>query len=677
NVSWAVTDVHGNTATATQQVVVNDTELPTIIVSNQTANNTPGSCGATVVLNAPAVNDNCGVASVTNDHPSTTFPVGTTNVSWTVTDVHGLSKTVVQQVTVVDNEKPVITTAANQSFCNTGSGNYTVPAISASDNCGVASISFAISGATVRSGTGTNASGVFATGVSTIVWTVTDLSGNSRTGSTTVTVSSLPAVTITASSADAFCNKLTLTASGGSGTTYQWFAGSTLFANTQQIELGAANGDGVYTVYATSGGCTSAAASYNFQKQNLSSSYTILTFKDTKIGKYNKVNSGSVGVMSNGSEAEFKSGSSVTGSGSFVKAPRIDRIGSNITINQSIIGVASVTLPTMQFNTASTKNLPSANASVQNATINGNYNNLTVKKGVSVTVTGNTFGTVKLEEGASIKFTSAVLNIETLSADKGAKNGNNSYIRFAGATSIRVSNKVSLGSQVWVNPDNNQVTFYMGDLKSDEEKFTVTGGNTRVTANIYMPDGKLKVISTDADNDDHPNCNHQAHTAGNCPHRGHDHNDCDHHAHSAGDCDDDVYMTGLFIAESLESRGNTVIWNSFACGTPPAVLTGTKASSTQSVTGESVKTETSETDLKVTVMPNPSNTFFTLKFESRFETPLHLRVMDASGRVVDARSKIGANSTLQIGAGYSSGKYYAEVVQGGIRKTVQLIKGRG
>jgi hypothetical protein len=52
-------------------------------------------------------------------------------------------------------------------------------------------------------------------------------------------------------------------------------------------------------------------------------------------------------------------------------------------------------------------------------------------------------------------------------------------------------------------------------------------------------------------------------------------------------------------------------------------------------------------------------------------------VMDAQGRVVDARSKIGANSTIQIGHNYSSGTYYAELIQGTKRKVVQLIKGRG
>jgi nitrogen fixation protein FixH len=91
--------------------------------------------------------------------------------------------------------------------------------------------------------------------------------------------------------------------------------------------------------------------------------------------------------------------------------------------------------------------------------------------------------------------------------------------------------------------------------------------------------------------------------------------------------------------------------------------------------GEAVAT--TEEDLKVTVMPNPTTTFFTLKLESKYETPVSMRVMDARGRVIDAKSKIGANSTIQIGHNYSSGTYYAELIQGNVRKVVQMVKGRG
>ncbi len=673
-VVWTATDIHGNTDTSKQVVVVMDNEMPVISsLSPVTVSNDPGACGANITLAIPSVSDNCPGVSVTNDHPATFFPVGITYVTWTATDAAGWKKKVIQTVTVVDNTLPVITTPVpNQSLCSNGS-TYNIPVLGVTDNCNV-TVTYSITGATSRSGTGVNASGTFNTGISNIAWTVTDASGNKVYSATTVTVTVLSAPTITVSTPDAFCNKITLTAvSANSAATYNWKSGSSPFASTQQISLGLSNSDGVYSVTASAGGCTSTPASYTFQKQNLVSSYTILTYKNVTIGKYNKVATGSVGVMTSKGKAAFNSYSAVNGPGSFVKAPKIEKNGSNISISSQIAGVASVTLPAMQYNTASTKYLPNYNAYSQNVTLTANYNNLTVKKGVSITVTGNTYGTVKLEEGASIRFTNTVLNIDNLIAEKGAKDDHYSYIRFAPGTSVRISSKVSFGSQVWVNPDNTKLTFYMGDNKSDEEKFTIYGGDTKVTANIYMPDGKLKVTATDSD-DDYDACDHRAHSYWSCRHKNHQHNNCDHRGHNSNDCGDDVYMTGVFIVEELESKGNTVIWNSYDCGSLPSPIVNSKTTNSQKLTEETVST--TEEELKITVMPNPSTSYFTLRFASKYETPLNLRVMDAGGRVVDARSNIGANSTLQIGHAYSSGTYYAEVMQNGRRKVVQLIKGK-
>jgi hypothetical protein len=46
-----------------------------------------------------------------SDHPSTTYPVGTTTVTWTATDIHGNSSTTTATVVVTDNENPVIAAA--------------------------------------------------------------------------------------------------------------------------------------------------------------------------------------------------------------------------------------------------------------------------------------------------------------------------------------------------------------------------------------------------------------------------------------------------------------------------------------------------------------------------------------------------------------------------------------
>jgi hypothetical protein len=119
-----------------------------------------------------------------------------------------------------------------------------------------------------------------------------------------------------------------------------------------------------------------------------------------------------------------------------------------------------------------------------------------------------------------------------------------------------------------------------------------------------------------------------------------------------------------------------------SCDQAPCNTTNVMASAnsnTQTVTSETasvVKATSTEEDLKITVMPNPTTTFFTLKLESRNQLPVDLRVMDAAGRVVDSKSKLGANSSLQVGHNYSSGTYYAEFVQGGKRKVLQLIKAK-
>ena len=107
-VTWTVSDSSGNTSTATQNVIFNDNTDPTILIdSNPTVGVDPGSCTKTGVnLGTEITNDDCSVASVTNDAPEI-FQIGVTTVTWTVEDSAGNIATATQTVTVIDNEKPV------------------------------------------------------------------------------------------------------------------------------------------------------------------------------------------------------------------------------------------------------------------------------------------------------------------------------------------------------------------------------------------------------------------------------------------------------------------------------------------------------------------------------------------------------------------------------------------
>jgi len=99
-VTYTATDVQGLASTASFTVTVSDTQLPTITApADVTVTAALNTCTASATLGSATTADNCGVASTTNNAPAT-FPVGTTTVVWTVTDVNGNVATANQIVTV-------------------------------------------------------------------------------------------------------------------------------------------------------------------------------------------------------------------------------------------------------------------------------------------------------------------------------------------------------------------------------------------------------------------------------------------------------------------------------------------------------------------------------------------------------------------------------------------------
>jgi len=179
-VTWTVTDDSNNTQTATQTITVDDNQKPSISApANKTVNTDTNNCTASGVnLGSPTTNDNCGVASVTNDAPAN-FPLGNTVVTWTVTDDSNNTLTATQTVTVNDNQKPSISAPANKTV-NTDNNNCTASGVNlgsptTNDNCGVASIT-------------NDAPANFPLGNTVVTWTVTDDSNNTQTATQTVTV---------------------------------------------------------------------------------------------------------------------------------------------------------------------------------------------------------------------------------------------------------------------------------------------------------------------------------------------------------------------------------------------------------------------------------------------------------------------------------------------------------
>ena len=182
-----------------QDITVTDDEDPTITcAADQTQTADADSCNAVVTVVGPATGDNCGVATIVNDfngtaNASDTYPVGTTAVIWTVTDLSGNTNTCSQDITVTDDEDPTITCAADQTQTADAAActaAVTVTGPATGDNCGVATV--------VNDFNGTaNASDTYPVGTTTVTWIATDGNSNTNTCSQDITVTDDEDPTIT------------------------------------------------------------------------------------------------------------------------------------------------------------------------------------------------------------------------------------------------------------------------------------------------------------------------------------------------------------------------------------------------------------------------------------------------------------------------------------------------
>ncbi|MEI6574705.1 MAG: HYR domain-containing protein [Bacteroidota bacterium] len=217
-VDWKATDGSFNTGHYYQQIIMLDVTGPVITCpAAATFNVTLASCNYTntgTALNATAT-DNCGVTSLAYVMTGVTtgtgtslnnvlFNKGVTTVTWTAKDANLNSSTCSYTVTIADNIAPVIAACPSNQTIQLGSAvcTYTHAGtawdVTATDNCaGTITYAFAMSGATTSTGTNAIAGKVFNKGVTTVLWTVTDASGNTAVCSFTVTVVDVTAPAIT------------------------------------------------------------------------------------------------------------------------------------------------------------------------------------------------------------------------------------------------------------------------------------------------------------------------------------------------------------------------------------------------------------------------------------------------------------------------------------------------
>lgn len=176
-----VTDASGNTATCSFNVVVNDAEKPVITAPiNINVNNRAGVCEAIVAVGSATATDNCSVGTPTGTRSdalalNAVYPVGTTTITWNVSDANANAAVAVSQtITVTDSEKPVITAPGNINVNNRAGvceAMVAVGSATATDNCSVGTPTGVRSDALALNA-------AYPVGITTIKWNVSDSGGN-------------------------------------------------------------------------------------------------------------------------------------------------------------------------------------------------------------------------------------------------------------------------------------------------------------------------------------------------------------------------------------------------------------------------------------------------------------------------------------------------------------------
>lgn len=184
-VVFTVEDESGNVASCSVTVIVEgDDALEIECPENVEVSNDPGLCEADIMIDSAVVTGGCGIDSLFNSYnftedASDIYPVGETFVTFTVVDLTGATATCIFTVTVNDEEAPIIDCPANVT-ASTDEGECFATEVDLgtpefSDNCPGVMLEVSIPD-------------TFEVGLTVIVYTAIDSSGNSSSCSQMVTV---------------------------------------------------------------------------------------------------------------------------------------------------------------------------------------------------------------------------------------------------------------------------------------------------------------------------------------------------------------------------------------------------------------------------------------------------------------------------------------------------------
>lgn len=181
--AYKVTYTNSSGCSAESQVTVNVTcNQPPISVCKSITVSASNNCVGNAVasdFNEGSIDPDGGVLTY-NVSPAGPYPIGVTTVQLTVTDSDNMSSSCEATITVVDDVSPVVVTKnVTVQLDASGAGSIAVADVNngSSDNCGIATYTLSTSNFDCTS-----------IGTNTVILTLTDVNGNSSSGSAIITV---------------------------------------------------------------------------------------------------------------------------------------------------------------------------------------------------------------------------------------------------------------------------------------------------------------------------------------------------------------------------------------------------------------------------------------------------------------------------------------------------------
>jgi len=164
NVTVSAQDEKGNIGTVSWTFTV-DTVKPVLVVP---PDKTVEATGIRSVIDiGKATATDLFEVTITNDAPES-YPIGTTNVTWTAKDLSGNTSSAIQKITVMDTTKPVLTVPADVEVRATG--ETTVVDIGQATATDIFEVTIT-----------NDAPAAFLAGITIVTWFATDANGNTST----------------------------------------------------------------------------------------------------------------------------------------------------------------------------------------------------------------------------------------------------------------------------------------------------------------------------------------------------------------------------------------------------------------------------------------------------------------------------------------------------------------